>query len=63
MFIPMTQKTLTLTKLADYLGFTKRTLYNMIQDGRFPVSSIKGTQPRRWNVEDVDAWRNGTYAG
>jgi excisionase family DNA binding protein len=50
-------KTLSLTQLADYLGIDRRTLYNMIYDGRFPVSPIKGLHPRRWNVEDVDAWR------
>lgn len=52
-----TPKTLTLTALADYLTIKKRTLYNMIDDGRFPVEPIKGTQPRLWNVADVDAWR------
>lgn len=50
-------KTLKLTDVAQYLGLTKRTLYNMIDDGRFPVTPIPGTKPRRWNVEDVDAWR------
>lgn len=51
--------TLTLTELAKYIGIARRTLYTMIQDGRFPVAPIKGTQPRRWNVEDVDEWRFG----
>lgn len=52
-------KTLTLTQLSEYLGIKKRTLYTMIEDGRFPVSPILGSHPRRWNVEDVDAWRLG----
>ena len=51
--------TLTLTELAKYIGVVRKTLYIMIQDGRFPVSPIKGSQPRRWNVEDVDKWRFG----
>ena len=52
--------TLTLTELAKYIGVDSRTtLYNMIQDGRFPVAPIKGSNPRRWNVEDVDNWRFG----
>lgn len=55
----MSKKTLSLTELAEYLGFTKRTLYNMIKDERFKVSPITGLVPRRWNVEDVDAWRLG----
>lgn len=49
-------KTFTLTKLAIYTGIKKRTLYNMIKDGRFPVRPIKGTDPRLWNVDAVDAW-------
>lgn len=52
-------KTLTLTELAKYLGIRRRLLYSMIQDGRFPVAPIKGSNPRRWNVEDVDNWRFG----
>ena len=53
----MQQKTLTLTELADYIGIKRRTLYMMIEDGRFPIAPIKGSNPRRWNVEDVDNWR------
>ena len=51
------KRTMNLTELHEYLGIPKRTLYDMIQDGRFPVAPIKGLHPRRWNVEDVDAWR------
>ena len=50
------KKLLTLTELAEYLGIPKRTLYRMIQDGRFPVQPVKGTDPRRWNVEEVNLW-------
>jgi predicted DNA-binding transcriptional regulator AlpA len=53
----MTGKTLTLTALALHIGVKKRTLYNMLKDGRFPVDPIPGLRPRRWNVEDVDRWR------
>ena len=53
----MTGKTLTLTALAEYLGIKKRTLYNMLKDGRFDCPPIPRVTPRRWNVEDVDAWR------
>lgn len=56
----MDKKTLNLTEVARYIGVTKRTLYTMIENGRFPVQPIKGTDPRRWNVEDVDNWRLGS---
>ncbi len=52
-------KTLTLTALADYTTIKKRTLYNMIQDKRFPVDPIPGTQPRLWNTEAVETWLKG----
>ncbi len=55
----MEQKSLTLTELAEYIGISRRTLYIMIEDGRFPVAPIKGSNPRRWNIEDVDNWRFG----
>ena len=53
------QKTLTLTEVANLLGVSKKTLYIMIADGRFPAEPIKGTNPRRWNIEDVENWRFG----
>lgn len=52
-----TAKTLTLTGLVLYLGISRRTLYDMISDGRFPVKPIKGTKPRRWNIDAIDVWR------
>lgn len=51
------QKTLNFTELHEYLGIPKRTLYDMIEDGRFPVQPIKNLTPRRWNIEEIDAWR------
>lgn len=57
-YIVVNMKTLNLTKLAEYLGRPKRTLYEMIKDGRFPVEPIRGTKPRLWNVEHVNAWLN-----
>lgn len=49
--------TLTLTKVARLIGVTKKTLYNMIEDGRFSVEPIKGTHPRRWAIEEIEKWR------
>ena len=56
---PKPTGTLTLTKLAKHLKIPKRTLYDMIKDKRFPVEPIKGTNPRLWNIEEVDQWRFG----
>jgi len=50
-------KTLTIQQVADLIGVTRQTLYNMINDNRFPVKPIKGTKPRRWSPEAVNAWR------
>ena len=57
----MDGQTLTLARAARYLGVSRAGLYNMLKDGRFPVTPIPGTQPRRWNKDDLDAWRAGTY--
>jgi excisionase family DNA binding protein len=59
MAIQMESKTLTLTQAAAYIGVKKRTLYNMLNDGRFPVDSIPHTKPRRWSVDAVDSWVAG----
>lgn len=57
----MDAQTFTLTVAARYLGVTRQTLYNMLKDGRFPVTPIPGTNPRRWNKSDLDAWKSGEY--
>jgi predicted DNA-binding transcriptional regulator AlpA len=55
-------KILKLVDVARHLGVPVRTLYDMIADGRFPVPSIPNSKPRRWNIEDVEAWRRGSLA-
>lgn len=52
----MDKKTLNLTELAKYIGVSRKTLYTMIQGGRFPVQPIKGLEPKRWSVEKVNEW-------
>lgn len=49
--------TLTITKVAKHIGVSLRTMYNMVSDGRFPVAPISSSDPRRWNIEDVEKWR------
>lgn len=51
-----------LVEAAQYIGVSRRSLYNMMKDGRFPVEPIPGTSPRRWNIEDIDAWRGVSAA-
>lgn len=48
---------MNIKEVADSIGVCKRTLYNMIEDGRFPIKPVKGTKPRRWNPEFVNAWK------
>ncbi len=49
-------QTLTITQLAKYVNIPKRTLYNMVKQGRFPVEPLRGMHPRRWSAADVEAW-------
>jgi len=51
-----TEKTLNLTKTAQYIGIKKRTAHNMLNEKRFPVAPLSGVHPRRWAVADLDAW-------
>ena len=55
----MDKKLITLTELVIFTCIPKRTLYRMIKDGRFPIQPIKGSNPRRWNVEEVESWLKG----
>lgn len=50
------KKVLNLTETAKYLGIPKRTLFDMIETRRF-VEPIKGTSPRLWNIDAIEAWR------
>lgn len=52
-----TAKTLNICEVAEYIGVSRRTIYNMVDQGRFPVKPIKGTKPRRWNIDAVEKWR------
>lgn len=49
-------KTLNLGQLAEFLNVSRRTMYNMIEDGRFNVKPIRRIYPRRWNIKDVEKW-------
>ncbi len=53
------KKTLNLTELAEHTGIAKRTLFDMIRDGRFPVEPIIKTTPRIWSTAQIDEWLRG----
>lgn len=53
-------KIMKLVDVARHLGVSVRSLYNMLDDGRFPVPPIPNTKPRRWARADVDAWCDST---
>lgn len=55
----MEKKLLNLTELSKHIGIPKRTLFNMVEDGRFPVKPVEGLMPRRWSVVSVDEWMRG----
>lgn len=53
-------KIMKLVDVAHHLGVPVRTFYAMLADGRFTVEPIPGSKPRRWNIEDVEAWRGAS---
>lgn len=42
-------------KVARHLGVSRKTFYNMLEDGRFSVPCIPGIKPRRRRIADVEA--------
>lgn len=46
----------TIKKISEKSGINRRTLYRMIENGKFPIKPIKGTKPRLWNSVYVDEW-------
>lgn len=55
-------KVLTLTEVSKLIGKPKRTLYNMLKTGTFPIEHIRGTKPRLWNSDDIEAWKKNSHA-
>lgn len=53
------KKILKIKEVAQHLDIPLRTLYDMLNDGRFSAPCIPGTKPRRWTIEAVEAWRLG----
>ena len=47
---------LKLTEVCQLVNMSRRTLYRMIKDGRFPVRPIPGTKPPRWSKAAVIEW-------
>ena len=55
----MEQKLLSLGAVAQRIGMPKRTAYNQLKRGDFPIPHLPRTKPRKWSVEAVDAWLRG----
>lgn len=53
------KKTLNTTELAKYIGVSRRTIYHMINDGRFPVKPLVDGARRLWSTEQVNNWLRG----
>lgn len=51
----MSGSTYCAADVARHLGVSRPTFYKMLEDGRFSVPHIEGTEPRRWRVADVES--------
>lgn len=49
-------KLLTITELAQYLGISRPTAYKTAERQDFP-KPLTIEKRRRWNLEQIDAWR------
>ncbi len=50
---------LTLQQVAERMDIPKRTAYNQLKRGDFPIPHLPRTKPRKWSSEAVDAWLRG----
>lgn len=48
---------LTATQVARHIGVCRKSLYNMIDDGRFNVPPLPDLLPRKWRLSDVERWK------
>lgn len=52
------KKVLNHTEVAKLLGVGTTTLYRWIDDGKFSVEPITGTDPKLYSLEKVVSWTN-----
>jgi predicted DNA-binding transcriptional regulator AlpA len=57
------RKMLTIDEVVSIVPVTKKTIYQMQRDGRFPRShplfpGAKGPQRRFWYADEIRAWQN-----
>ena len=45
-------------ELAEYLGVSRMTVYNMLKDGQLPEGA-RFRKSRRWNLDDVREFLKG----
>lgn len=58
--LTMTEKLMTLSEVAQYVGRDRRTLYQMRKDGRFDVRPTPPhVRPARWLDTHIEAFKHG----
>jgi prophage regulatory protein len=45
-----------LQEVAERTGLSKRMIYRLIQQGRFPIQFKPGGYSSRWSEQEVEAW-------
>ncbi len=45
-----------LPEVMDRVGLSRSSIYQYIQQGRFPAQINLGSRCVAWNSEDIDAW-------
>ena len=50
------QKFIRLPEVKNRTGLSKTTIYEYVQEGRFPASILIGSRAVGWVAEDVDEW-------
>lgn len=56
---PKSARLLTIDQVAERLGMKKKSIYNSLHEGRFPIAPKRiGRKTLRWRESDIDDWIN-----
>lgn len=54
----MENRILRLPQVIELTGFSRSSIYSMMQDGDFPLSIKLGKRAVGWKEEDINKWVN-----
>ena len=53
---------LNASEVAKRTGYKRRSFYNAVKDGRFPIKPVEGMKPLKWHAHEIEAFVRGDKA-